>query len=94
MRSRLTATFGKMKCQSPPRALRIHFASEIARSVYCTLQSGAEVVTVEPIVQFPDKRMHFRVEDTILITSGAPEILSAGVPKETSEVEKLVGSAR
>ena len=31
---------------------------------------------------------------SILITSGAPEILSAGVPKETAEVEKLVGSAR
>jgi Xaa-Pro aminopeptidase len=38
--------------------------------------------------------MHFRVEDTILITDGGPESLSAGVPKEMSDVEKLVGSAR
>lgn len=53
-----------------------------------------QVVTVEPIVEFPDKHMHFRVEDTILITNGAPEILSAGVPKEMEEVEKLVGSAK
>ncbi len=52
-----------------------------------------QVVTVEPIVEFPDKRMHYRVEDTILITSGAPEILSAAVPKEMADVEKLVGSS-
>ena len=51
-----------------------------------------QVLTVEPIVEFPDKRMHFRVEDTVLVTSGTPEILSADVPKERADVEKLVGS--
>lgn len=50
------------------------------------------VVTVEPIIEFPEKRMHFRVEDTILVTSGDPENLSSGVPKEIADVEKLVGS--
>jgi Xaa-Pro aminopeptidase len=53
-----------------------------------------QVVTVEPIIEFPDKHQHYRVEDTILITDGAPEILSAAVPKEMNEVEKLVGSAK
>lgn len=52
-----------------------------------------QVVTVEPIVEFPDKHQHYRVEDTILITNGAPENLSADIPKELAEVEKLVGSA-
>jgi Xaa-Pro aminopeptidase len=52
-----------------------------------------QVVTVEPIVEFPDKHWHFRVEDTILITASGPEILSSAIPKEMSEVEKLVGSA-
>jgi len=51
------------------------------------------VVTVEPIVEFPDKHWHFRVEDTILITPNGAEVLSSSVPKEMSEVEKLVGSA-
>jgi len=52
-----------------------------------------QVVTVEPIVEFPDTHWHFRVEDTILITANGPEVLSSAVPKEMSEVEKLVGSA-
>ena len=53
-----------------------------------------QVVTVEPIVEFPDKQIHFRVEDTVLITDSGPEILSSSVPKELVDVEKLVGSAR
>jgi len=55
---------------------------------------AGQVVTVEPIIEFLDKQIHFRVEDTILITDGAPEILSSAVPKEMKEVEALVGSAK
>lgn len=55
---------------------------------------AGQVVTVEPIVEFVDKRMHYRVEDTILVTDGAPDILSSAVPKELADVEKLVGSAQ
>ncbi len=55
---------------------------------------AGQVVTVEPIVEFPDKQMHFRVEDTILVTDNGPESLSSGVPKEIEEVEKLVGNAK
>ncbi len=55
------------------------------------IQAG-QVVTVEPIVEFPDKHWHFRVEDTILITANGPEVLSSSIPKEMSDVEKLVGT--
>jgi Xaa-Pro aminopeptidase len=55
---------------------------------------AGQVVTVEPFIDFPDKRMHYRVEDTLLITNGTPENLSAAIPKEMSDVEKLVGSAK
>jgi Xaa-Pro aminopeptidase len=55
---------------------------------------AGQVVTVEPIVEFPDKHMHFRVEDTVLITENGPEILSAGVPSALADVEKLIGSAK
>ncbi len=43
---------------------------------------AGQVVTVEPIVEFPDKHWHFRVEDTVLITANGPEILSGAIPKD------------
>lgn len=49
-------------------------------------------MTVEPIVEFPDKHWHFRVEDTVLITANGPESLSGAIPKEIGDVEKLVGT--
>lgn len=52
-----------------------------------------QVVTVEPIIEFPNQQMHFRVEDTVLVTDKGPEVLSSGVPKEIREIEALVGSA-
>ena len=55
------------------------------------IQAG-QVVTVEPIVEFPDKHWHFRVEDTILITPNGAEVLSSAVPKEIGDVEKMVGT--
>jgi Xaa-Pro aminopeptidase len=55
---------------------------------------AGQVVTVEPYIDFPDKHMHYRVEDTLLITNGQPENLSSAIPKEMVEVEKLVGSAK
>ncbi|HWR17805.1 MAG TPA: Xaa-Pro peptidase family protein [Terriglobales bacterium] len=51
-----------------------------------------QVVTIEPIIDFPDKQLHIRIEDTVLITDGEAEILSVGIPKEMAEVERLVGS--
>jgi Xaa-Pro aminopeptidase len=54
---------------------------------------AGQIVTVEPIIEFPDKQMHFRVEDTVLVTEKGPEILSSGVPKEIDAIEALVGSA-
>jgi Xaa-Pro aminopeptidase len=55
---------------------------------------AGQVVTVEPIVEFPDQHVHYRVEDTVLVTDGGPDILSSGVVKELADVEKLVGSAK
>jgi Xaa-Pro aminopeptidase len=49
------------------------------------------VIAVEPIVEIKDKRLHVRIEDTVLVTDGEPEVLSAGVPKEVEEVLALVG---
>jgi Xaa-Pro aminopeptidase len=42
---------------------------------------GAGVVfNVEPILQFPEKGIHLRLEDTVLITANGAENLTASVP--------------
>jgi Xaa-Pro aminopeptidase len=33
-----------------------------------------------------------RIEDDVLVTDGAPEVLSAGVPKDVAGIEALVGT--
>ncbi len=50
------------------------------------------VIAVEPIIEIPDKHLHVRIEDTVLITEGEPYILSAAVPKEVDEVLALMKS--
>ena len=48
------------------------------------------VIAVEPIIEIKEKRIHIRIEDTVLITEGEPEILSKGVPKEVDELLALI----
>ena len=48
------------------------------------------VIAVEPIIEIADKQLHIRIEDTVLITDGAPLVLSAAVPKEVDEVLALM----
>ena len=48
------------------------------------------VIAVEPIIEIKEKRIHIRIEDTVLITDGEPEILSKDVPKELEELLALI----
>lgn len=71
-----------------------HFVGEAVHDVMSTtgpIKVG-QVTTVEPIIEFPEKHIHIRIEDTVLITDKGPEVLTSGVPKEMADVEKLVGS--
>ncbi len=52
------------------------------------------VIAVEPIIEIPERNIHIRIEDTVLVTEGEPEILSAAVPKEVDALLALVGSSR
>jgi len=45
---------------------------------------------VEPIIQFDDKKIHIRLEDTVLLTEQGAENLTAGVPAEVAQVYGLV----
>lgn len=48
------------------------------------------VITVEPGVYMPDKDLGVRIEDTILVTRDGYENLTGGVPREITEIEKLM----
>jgi Xaa-Pro aminopeptidase len=48
------------------------------------------VITIEPGVYMPAKSLGVRIEDTVLVTRDGCEILTKDVPKEISEIEKLM----
>jgi Xaa-Pro aminopeptidase len=48
------------------------------------------VFTIEPALTIPDERVYVRLEDVILITDTGYENLSAFVPIEMDEIEKLM----
>jgi Xaa-Pro aminopeptidase len=55
-----------------------------------TLEPG-EIFTIEPEMQIPEEHAGVRLEDMLLITETGYENLSAFVPIEISDIEKLMG---
>ena len=53
------------------------------------LQAGV-VFNVEPLLEFRDRKLHMRLEDTVLATPGGPENLTAGVPADLESVYALI----
>ena len=49
------------------------------------------VLNVEPILQFPERKIHIRLEDTVVLTEKGPENLTAAVP---ADLEPLYGLIR
>jgi Xaa-Pro aminopeptidase len=50
------------------------------------------VLAIEPILDLPDRQMHVRIEDTVLVTPSGAEILTSGVPKEVDELLGLLAA--
>ena len=48
------------------------------------------VFNVEPILQFPERKIHFRLEDTVVLTEKGPENLTAAVPAEVAPLYALI----
>ena len=59
------------------------------RSVTPTLEPG-QVFTIEPAMQIPEEHIGIRLEDMILITENGYENLSAFVPIEIADIEKMM----
>jgi Xaa-Pro aminopeptidase len=54
-----------------------------------TLQPG-EIFTIEPEMRIPDEHLGFRLEDMLLITKTGYENMSAFVPVEVADIERLM----
>ena len=54
-----------------------------------TLEPG-QIFTIEPAMQIPEEHVGIRLEDMLLITETGYENLSAFVPIEIADIEKLM----
>jgi Xaa-Pro aminopeptidase len=48
------------------------------------------VFTIEPAFTIPEERVYIRLEDPIVITATGMEHLSAGLPMEIDDVERVM----
>jgi Xaa-Pro aminopeptidase len=49
------------------------------------------VITIEPGIYIPEENIGVRIEDTLLVTETGSLNLSEALPREVSEIEKLIG---
>jgi len=49
------------------------------------------VLTIEPGVYLPEENIGIRIEDTVVVTETGAKVLSAALPREIADIEKLVG---
>jgi Xaa-Pro aminopeptidase len=66
--------------------LDVHDASDPG----APLEAGM-VITVEPGIYIPEENLGIRIEDMVLVTDHGAKLLSAALPREPGEIEKLVG---
>ncbi len=48
------------------------------------------VITIEPGIYIPGRKIGIRIEDDVLITREAPKVLTADVPKAVDEIERVM----
>jgi len=54
------------------------------------LEAGM-VITIEPGIYIPEENLGVRIEDMVLVTEHGAKVMSAALPREPGEIEKLVG---
>lgn len=85
------ARFVERYRKSEPRALGHSIGMEVhdVRLPTPTLEPG-QIFTIEPQMTLPDEHIGIRLEDVILITDSGYENLSAFVPIEIEDIEKVM----
>jgi Xaa-Pro aminopeptidase len=52
------------------------------------------IITVEPGLYIPEEAIGIRIEDMVLITEDGGKLMSAGLPREADEIEKIFSSRK
>jgi Xaa-Pro aminopeptidase len=58
---------------------------------YAAPLKAGMVITVEPGIYIPEENIGIRIEDTVVVTADGARVLSAALPREIADIEKLVG---
>jgi Xaa-Pro aminopeptidase len=64
----------------------IDISGESARKPFV----AGTVFNVEPILEFPDRKIHIRLEDTVVVTDSGADNVTAGVPAEIEPLYALI----
>jgi Xaa-Pro aminopeptidase len=51
------------------------------------------VFTIEPALRVPEERIYIRLEDLIVIRADKAEVVSAWLPADIADIEKVMGDA-
>jgi Xaa-Pro aminopeptidase len=65
--------------------LDVHDAEDLSLPL-----AAGMVITVEPGVYIPEENIGVRIEDTVLVTEDGCKVMSAALPKEAAEIEKIL----
>jgi len=68
--------------------LNVHDAGQ-----YCVPFQPGMVITVEPGIYIPEENLGVRIEDDVLITESGHKLLSERLPRDASEIEKIMAEA-
>jgi Xaa-Pro aminopeptidase len=65
-------------------------AHDVAGGVFDGVYKAGMMLTIEPALTIPDERIYIRLEDAILITATGFENLSASLPMEIADIERVM----